>query len=83
MIAVTAAVLAWRRHWLWLMALVLSAVLGATALVVLVALSRMVLGVHYLSDVLAAIAEGAAWLRVCIVGTRTYWQYRADTLRGG
>lgn len=48
------------------------AVFGATAVVALVALSRMVLGVRYLSDVLAAFAEGAAWLTVCIVGIRTY-----------
>ena len=58
------------------------AVLGATAVVALVALSRMVLGVHYLSDVLAAFAEGVAWLTVCTVGVRTYWQYRAGNQRG-
>lgn len=44
-----------------------AAVLAACVLMVmLVALSRMYLGVHYLSDVLAASAEGAAWLAVCI-----------------
>lgn len=48
----------------------------ATALVMLVALSRLYLGVHYLSDVLAAFAEAVAWLTLCLVGTRTYWQFR-------
>ena len=127
LIGVTAAVLAWRRNWSWLMVLVLSvpggilvnvlmklafhrarpvsdqpllvltsysfpsghvagatlfygllaamyasghgdwsrkvmAVSSAAAVVTLVALSRMGLGVHFLSDVLAAFAEGVAWL---------------------
>jgi undecaprenyl-diphosphatase len=39
-----------------------SALLGMSLAIGLVALSRMVLGVHYLSDVVAAAAEGAAWL---------------------
>ncbi|HWI84107.1 phosphatase PAP2 family protein [Ramlibacter sp.] len=37
----------------------------AVLLVLLTALSRVVLGAHYLSDVLAAMAEGAAWLGLC------------------
>jgi undecaprenyl-diphosphatase len=40
-------------------------------MVALVAVSRMYLGVHYLSDVLAAVAEGCAWLAVCITGVST------------
>ena len=140
-VAVTAAVLAWRRHWSWLLILALTvpggmlinvlmklafqrgrpsfeqpllvitsysfpsghvagatlfygflvaifvtrpgewshkvmAVLAATALIALVALSRMYLGVHYLSDVLAAFAEAAAWLTLCLVATRTWSRYR-------
>lgn len=47
------------------------AVLLATAMVALVAVSRMYLGVHYLSDVLAAVAEGCAWLAVCITAVST------------
>lgn len=34
----------------------------ALAMIALTGLSRMVLGVHYLSDVLAAMAEGAGWI---------------------
>jgi membrane-associated phospholipid phosphatase len=37
----------------------------AASMVLLVAFSRMVLGAHHLSDVLAAIAEGCAWLALC------------------
>lgn len=43
----------------------LMVVLAAVGMVMLVALTRMYLGVHYLSDVLAAFAEGIAWLAIC------------------
>jgi membrane-associated phospholipid phosphatase len=46
-------------------------VLAACLLVALVGLSRMYLGVHYLSDVLAAIAEGCTWLAICITAVST------------
>jgi membrane-associated phospholipid phosphatase len=46
------------RLWRWRALIAASAV----ALVALVALSRLYLGVHYLSDVVAGIAEGIAWL---------------------
>jgi undecaprenyl-diphosphatase len=52
------------------------AVAGAVAMVMLVALSRMYLGVHYLSDVLAAAAEGAAWLAVCVTAVSTLHRRR-------
>jgi undecaprenyl-diphosphatase len=48
----------------------------AFALVVLVALSRVYLGVHYLSDVLGGFAEAIAWLTLCLLGIHTYWQHR-------
>ena len=56
-------------------------VAGAAAMVCLVALSRMYLGVHYLSDVLAAAAEGAAWLATCITAVSTL--HRSRLARGG
>ena len=55
------------------------AVLAALALVATVALSRMYLGAHYLSDVLAAFAEASAWLTLCVVATRTWARHRAVT----
>jgi undecaprenyl-diphosphatase len=51
-------------------------VLAAVAMVMLVALSRMYLGAHYLSDVLAAAAEGAAWLAICITAVSTLHRRR-------
>lgn len=40
-------------------------------MIFLVALSRVYLGAHYLSDVLAAMASSAAWLTVCITAIST------------
>jgi undecaprenyl-diphosphatase len=59
-------------------------VFAAALLVALVAVSRMVLGVHYLSDVLAAVAEGCAWLAVCITGVAALRRrHKARVARGG
>jgi undecaprenyl-diphosphatase len=55
-------------------------VAAAACMVALVALSRMYLGAHYLSDVLAATLESVAWLAVCITATSTYARMRR--LRG-
>lgn len=49
---------------------------AACAMVMLVALSRMYLGVHYLSDVMAATAEGGAWLAVCVTAVSTLHRRR-------
>lgn len=46
-------------------------VFGAALLVVLIGLSRMYLGVHYFSDVLAGYAAGGVWLSALITGAET------------
>ena len=55
------------RTWKWRVAVVLAAAL----LVVLIGLSRMYLGVHYLSDVVAGYAAGGLWLSALITATET------------
>jgi len=48
----------------------------AILLVFLVALSRMYLGAHYLSDVLAAMAAGTAWVALCLTAVETLRRHR-------
>ncbi len=43
-------------------------IVGTIALVLLIGLSRIYLGVHYVSDVIAGYAAGGVWLTVCISG---------------
>lgn len=57
-------------------------VVAACGMVALVGLSRMYLGVHYLSDVLAAIAEGCGWLAICITGVSTWRRRRTGRALG-
>jgi membrane-associated phospholipid phosphatase len=64
----TVLVLAHRPAWRWKAATFAL----AAGMVSLTALSRVYLGVHYPSDVLAAAAEGCAWLVVCFMA-RTLW----------
>ena len=47
------------------------AALVAALVIPLVALSRMYLGAHYLSDTLAAIAAGVIWLVLCLTAVAT------------
>jgi membrane-associated phospholipid phosphatase len=51
-------------------------------LVFVVALSRMYLGAHYLSDVLAAMAAGTAWLAFCLTAVETWRRRRGLKLAG-
>ena len=57
-------------------------------MVALVALSRVYLGVHYLSDILAAFAESLAWLALCLTAVDTLKRRygtasKADNLKVG
>jgi undecaprenyl-diphosphatase len=61
-----------RRAWRFL------AVVAAAACIALVAFTRMYLGVHYLSDVAAAFAEGVAWLALCFSALEIFWRRAPD-----
>lgn len=58
--------------WRWRVRIVIS----ACSTVLLVGFSRMYLNAHYLSDVLAAIAVGLAWLTLCLTAVNTLRRYR-------
>jgi membrane-associated phospholipid phosphatase len=50
--------------------------ISTISLVFLVALSRLYLGAHYLSDVLGAMAAGMVWLALCLTTVETLHRYR-------
>jgi len=43
-------------------------IVAAVALVIAIGISRLYLGVHYFSDVVAGYAAGVVWLTVCLSG---------------
>lgn len=58
----------------------LAVVLIAAAVVILIGISRMTLGVHYFSDVVAGYAVGTLWLVTCIGAWRYVQQRRSNLL---
>jgi membrane-associated phospholipid phosphatase len=57
-------------------------VIGALLMVTLVAASRMYLGAHFFSDVLAAFFESLAWLGICLIGIHLLGWRAAAPLQG-
>jgi membrane-associated phospholipid phosphatase len=71
-----AAYMVWRMKTSWARAI---AVTGCALMVALVGFSRIYLGVHFLSDVLAAISISTVWLVLCLVGVRAYAKRRSGS----
>jgi len=51
------------------------------AAAILVGASRVYLGVHYLSDVVAGLVAGLGWIGICVSGTEVWIRWRAGRRR--
>lgn len=70
--AIAAYLVAKMPDWWWRLLVIFLAM----SLIALVGFSRIYLGAHYLSDVLAAMAEGLAWLSLCLTVVYSVWRQR-------
>jgi membrane-associated phospholipid phosphatase len=71
LLAVFALLVLRRRLWRGL------TLLGASLVILLVGFSRVALGAHYLTDVLAAMATGAVWIWLCYIAVERIRRRRA------
>ncbi|MGE5701821.1 MAG: phosphatase PAP2 family protein [Clostridia bacterium] len=55
--------------------------IGAGTLIVLIGLSRIYLGVHYPSDVLAGFAAGGVWMVACLIMLKLVLEKRSGALK--
>jgi len=55
-------------------------VLSAACLVALVGFSRIALGAHFLTDVLAAIVFGIVWLALCLIAARSIHRSASESI---
>jgi membrane-associated phospholipid phosphatase len=49
---------------------------------VLIGFSRLYLGVHYVSDVVAGYAAGVAWVAICVSGVEIAMRREGEAGRG-
>lgn len=59
-----------------------AAIAAAVVLVILIGLSRLYLGVHYFTDVIAGYAAGTVWLAACITGVELVRRRRSFKIIG-
>jgi membrane-associated phospholipid phosphatase len=56
-------------------------IFAVSLLVILIGISRMTLGAHYLSDVVAGFAAGGVWLTACIIGIESIERRKREAVR--
>ncbi len=53
-------------------------IMSTVLIIVMIGLSRIYLGVHYPSDVLAGYAAGGVWLTICLIGLRLVLEVKGN-----